>query len=35
MQKQVVGIDISKKILDVCAIFSDQVKRKKFMNTEK
>jgi transposase len=28
------GIDISKKTLDVCAIFGEKIRRKSFANTE-
>lgn len=34
MQKHVVGIDVSKKSLDVCAIFDEKIRKKAFTNTE-
>jgi transposase len=34
MQKHVVGIDVSKKTLDVCAIFGEKTKKNIFENTE-
>jgi transposase len=34
MQKHVIGIDVSKKTLDICAIFDGNTKKKSFTNTE-
>ncbi|MDR1335099.1 MAG: transposase, partial [Holosporaceae bacterium] len=34
MQKYVVGIDVSKKTLDVCAILDGKIRKKSFTNTE-
>ena len=34
MQKHVIGIDVSKKTLDVCAIFNGNTKKKSFTNAE-
>lgn len=34
MQNHVVGIDVSKKTLDVCAIYDDKIRKKSFANTE-
>jgi transposase len=34
MQNHVIGIDVSKKNLDVCAISSDRIRKRSFTNTE-
>jgi len=34
MQNHVIGIDVSKKTLDICAIFDGKIKKKSFTNTE-
>ena len=34
MQKHVIGIDVSKKTLDVCAIYENKIRKKTFGNTE-
>jgi transposase len=34
MQNHVVGIDVSKKSLDVCAIYNDKIRKKSFTNNE-
>ena len=34
MQNHVIGIDVSKKTLDVCAIYDDKMRKKSFANTE-
>jgi len=34
MQNHVIGIDVSKKTLDVCAICDDRIRKKAFSNTE-
>jgi len=34
MQNHVIGIDVSKKTLDICAIFNGKIKKKAFTNTE-
>ncbi|MDR0677796.1 MAG: IS110 family transposase [Holosporaceae bacterium] len=34
MQKYIIGIDVSKKTLDICAIFDGNIKKKSFTNTE-
>jgi transposase len=34
MHNHVIGIDVSKKTLDVCAIYDDKIRKKSFTNTE-
>lgn len=34
MQNQVIGIDVSKRTLDVCAIYGGKIRKKSFANTE-
>lgn len=34
MQNHVIGIDVSKKTLDLCAIYDYKIRKKSFTNTE-
>jgi transposase len=34
MQKHVIGIDVSKKTIDICAVFDEKTKKKTFENTD-
>jgi transposase len=34
MQNHVIGVDVSKETLDICAIFDGKIRRKTFANTE-
>jgi transposase len=34
MQNHVIGVDVSKKTLDVCAIYGDRIRKKTFTNSE-